>query len=318
LWIVAAIAAVVCLGPSLCLGVQFLRKRSEKRAGESIEELLAKARITQEQGDLEHALELYEVAIETDPQTIPAYVEASTLLIDMEREEDAIEILLQGIEANPDAANLHGRTAGTALLLNKLDIAKTQVEWILQEAPDQPATYAFEGILLLEQGLPCSEARPSLDKALRAEPESAWAHYGMALCEAQEGNPDGTRGELLFVIGNDETPVLLRKRAEEMLNRMEDKPPPGDDGPKPADEAVLNHFDILLAMTEDVQNDDLRQHLQGTLEEARRIWKEGNQEHAIQLVEELDAWVQENRDGLGTEKTRMLTLELRNVLRLMR
>ena len=318
-WIVAAIAAVICLGVSLCFGIRFLQKRSERiqNAGESAETLFEEAQAARENGDLEHALELYEAAVQADPQLVPAYIEASGLLLGMGREEEAMDALRRGVEANPGAASLHSAVAETALMLGKLDAAQGEIEWMLHQLPDDPLTHAFDGVLMLERGQPCDEARPALDKALRAEPNLVWAHYGMGLCLAQEGNLDGAREEVFFVLDRPETPDLLRKQAEELLARLDEAlPPPGDE--KPADEAILNEFDVLLNMTQDVEDEGLRQYLKETLSEARIAWKEGDKEHSLRLVEELIPWVEENAEGLNPEQARMLTLGLRNILRLAR
>jgi tetratricopeptide (TPR) repeat protein len=268
---------------------------------------------------LERALELYEAAARANPQMVPAYMEASRLLLEMGRGEAALEALARGIEANSDVPELHAMTAGTALLLDKLDVAQGEVEWMLREMPDNPLTHAFDGVLILEQGRPCNEGRPALEKALRAEPDLAWAHYGMALCLAQEGNRAEAREELFFVLDYPETPEPLRRRADELLARLEGAPPPPDgERPDPADEAVLNEFDVLMNIAQDVEDEGLRQHLKTMLDEARSAWKDGDREHSLHIVEDLISWVEENAEALNPEQARMLTLGLRNILRLAR
>jgi len=319
--IVATIAAVICLGVSLCFAIRFLQRRAgrTRMAGESAEALFEEAQTARESGDFERALELYEATVQADPQMVPAYMEASGLLLEMGREEAALEALMRGIEANPGAPNLHSMTAGTALLLEKLDIAQGEVEWMLREMPDNPLTHAFDGVLILKQGRPCDEGRPALEKALRAKPDLAWAHYGMALCLVQEGNRDEAREELFFVLDYPETPDPLRRHAEKLLARLEGAPPPPDDErPDPADEAILNEFDVLMNIAQDVEDEGLRQHLKTTLDEARRAWKDGDKEHSLHLVEGLIPWVEENAEAFNPEQARMLTLGLKNILRLAR
>ncbi|MBN1978860.1 MAG: protein kinase [Anaerolineae bacterium] len=311
LWIAATIAAVTCLGISLCLGARFLQKRAERLRGEGkdAQALFEEAQTARENGDLERALGLYEAAIQADPQMVPAYLEASVLLQEMEREDKSLDTLMRGVEANPDDPDIHMAAAGTALLLKKMEPAQREVGWMQQEMPDHPLTQALTGILLLNQGRPCEEARPVLEKALRAEPEQVWAHYGMGVCLAQEGSPDPAREELTFVLEREGTPPLLRKRAEELLVRLEAPPP------DPGDEAALNEFDVLINIVQDVEDEGLRQHLKITLSEARQAWKEGDKERSINIVEGLIPWVEENKAALGPEKARMLTLGLNDILR---
>ena len=317
LWIVATIAIVICLGVSLCLGVRFLQKRAERLRGgnANAQALFEEAQTARQNGDLERALELYGAAVQANPQMVPAYLEASTLLQEMDRGDEALNTLTRGVEANPNEPDIHIATAGTALLLKKMDTAQKEVGWMQQEMPEQPLTLALTGILLVEQGHPCDEARPALEKALRAEPEQVWGHYGMGVCHAQEGNPGPAREELTFVLEREDTPPLLRKQAEELLVRLEGAPPPDAGKPEPGDEAVLNEFDVLLNMARDVEDEGLRQHLTDVLNEARQAWKEGDQERSVNLVEGLIPWVEENTAALGPEKARMLTLGLNDILR---
>ncbi|MFN2269760.1 MAG: protein kinase domain-containing protein, partial [Anaerolineae bacterium] len=102
LWGVAIIAAVICLGVSLCLGVRFLQKRAERiRGGADAGALFEEAQTARENGDFERALELYEAAAQADPQMLPAYLEASMLLQEMGREDESLDTLMRGLEANP-------------------------------------------------------------------------------------------------------------------------------------------------------------------------------------------------------------------------
>ena len=138
----------------------------------------------------------------------------------------------------------------------------------------------------------------------------------MGVCLAQEGNLDPAREELTFVLEREKTPPLLRKQTEELLSRLDEAPPPPDDErPEPGDEAVLNEFDVLLNIVQDIEDESLRQHLKDTLSEARQAWKEGDKERSIGLVEGLIPWVEENTAALGPEKARMLILGLNDILR---
>jgi hypothetical protein len=137
----------------------------------------------------------------------------------------------------------------------------------------------------------------------------------MGVCLAQEGNPDPAREELAFVLERGETPPLLRKQVEELLGRLDGAPPPGDEMPEPGDEAILNEFDVLINVVQDIEDEGLRQHINDALSEARQAWKDGDKEHSIGLVEGLIPWVEENTAALGPEKARMLTLGLNDILR---
>jgi tRNA A-37 threonylcarbamoyl transferase component Bud32/tetratricopeptide (TPR) repeat protein len=324
-WIVAALAALLCIGAFLCffVGVPWLRQRQQQRATvpeaeqPTAAQLMEQAQAAQENGEWENALELYQAAIEADPQMIDAYIDASAILLRMQDEESAMRVLDTGIEANPDSSELHTTMAGVAMLLDKLDVAEKEVYWMTQEMADQPITHAFDGTLILLQGGACAEARPALEKALRAAPEHVWARYGAALCSVQEGNKEAALADLEFVISHDKTPALLRLRAEELYAKLGGEPPPPPSGEtEPVEDAILEEFDVLLSLAGDIEDADLRQHFEESIGEARKAWKDGEKERSIRLVEETNTWVQENEDTLGAALSRALTFRLKRIIRL--
>jgi hypothetical protein len=205
--------------------------------------------------------------------------------------------------------------AGVALLLDKLDVAEREIAWMTLEMSESPTTHAFSGILTLLQGGTCAEATPALEKALRSAPEHVWARYGAALCSAQEGNTEAALADLEFVISHVKTPAILRVRAEDLYNKLSDKSPP-DEGEEPPDDAILEEFDDLLRLAGDIEDDDLRQQFEKSVDEARQAWKEGDKEQSIKLVEETNAWVQEHEDALGDALARVLTFRLKRIIRL--
>jgi tRNA A-37 threonylcarbamoyl transferase component Bud32 len=325
LWVVAALAALLCISTFLCLfvAVPWLRQRRQQQATiagpeqPSATQLMEQAQAAQENEEWENALELYQAAIEADPQMIDAYIEASAILLRMQDEESAMGVLDMGIEANPDSSELHATMAGVAMLLDKLDVAEREVYWMTQEMADQPITHALDGTLILLRGGSCVEARPALEKALRVAPEHVWARYGAALCSVQEGNTEAALADLEFVISHDKTPALLRLRAEELHTKLGgEPPPPPNGGTEPVEDAILEEFDVLLSLAGDIKDADLRQHFEKSIGEARKAWKDGEKERSISLVEETNTWVQENEDALGAALARVLTFRLKRIIRL--
>jgi tRNA A-37 threonylcarbamoyl transferase component Bud32/tetratricopeptide (TPR) repeat protein len=324
LWIAAALAAILCIGAFLCffVVVPWLRQREQQQASvahledqTSVAQLMEQAQAAQDDGDWEKALELYQAAIEADPQTVDAYIEAGAALLRMHDDESALEMLEMGIEANPNSQELHATMAGVAMLLDRLGVAEKEVSWMTQEMAEQPLTYAFDGTLTLLEGGSCDEARPALEKALRAAPENVWARYGTALCSVDEGNTEAALADLEFVISHEKTPALLRVRAEELVAKLSEEPPPGA-GTEPAEDAILEEFDALLGLAGDIDDADLRQHFEESVGEARQAWKDGEKGRSIELVEVTNAWVQENEDALGAALTRTLTFRLKRIIRL--
>jgi tRNA A-37 threonylcarbamoyl transferase component Bud32/tetratricopeptide (TPR) repeat protein len=333
-WLVAAAAAVVCIAV-LCLlvAVPRLKQRQQqqqtataatvgpeektaKPEERTTEQLLKEARTAAEENNIGTALDLYQQAVEADPHLTPAYIEASTLLLKQNNVDGAIDALMRGVEANPDDPELHATAAGTALLVDRLDVAQKEIEWMLQEMGDQPLTHAFDGTLILLQGHPCLEARPALDKALRGNPDLPWAHYGMALCSMQEGDLEAARGELDFVLEHEKTPALLRAHAEktsEELDKMLSESPPPEGN---IDEAITQEFEALMALASEISNDELRSQFKERIDQAHRDWVNGNKDASIQMVKETITWVQDNQEGIGKALSGVLLLKLRRIVRL--
>ena len=304
-WAVAGMAALLCLFVILILATADQRQKSDTPPGpEGAEQLLEEARIAGEEANLGLALELYQQAAETDPHLIPAYVDASQLLIKMGDIDQAIDILLQGLEANPESQELHKRVAGVALLTERWNVAEKETRWMLQEMPDDAFSHTYAAILVLAQERPCEEARPELEAALALDPELAWTHYSLALCALQERNLDEARAELEFVLGQDEIPFLLRERAEKRLNMLTQ----GERGD------IELEFEELTSLVNEIPQEDLRRPLKDMLGQASEALQRGDGEHAIQTLEETRIWVQEHGDEIGEPLTGELYGRLEHIL----
>ena len=318
LWVVAGVAVlffVVILGLVVINQWQQAEvppdtEQAEVPPGsEDAEQLLEEARAAGGEGDFGRALELCEQAIETDPHLISAYMDVSGLLIKMGDVDRAIDILMQGLEANPESQELHKRAAGIALLTERWGTAEKESRWLLQEMPEDALSHAFAAALMLAQGHPCEEARPELDTALLLDPDLAWAHYGLALCHLQEGNPETARAELEFVLVQDDTPALLRMRAEQRLDMLGT----GEMGEK---ESIEQEFEALFAMAGEIPDQNLREPFKEMLDQAREAWTSGDEEAVAQMLKEAHGLVRENWDGFGEPLAGELDSRLDHIIRM--
>ena len=311
-WAVAGVAAFLCLiVAGVGLGVIVRRRQAALAPGpdNAAEQLLEEARTAREGADTDLALDLYQQAVEADPHLIPAYTEAGELLVQIGEIDRAIDTLTGGLKANPDSPELHKRVAGIALVTKRLDAAQREMEWLLREMPEEAISHAYAGLLTLAQGQPCEEARPELERALRLDPELAWTHYGLAACYLQEGNPEAARAELELVLGQEGISELLRKRAEDLLIRLE----AGDAGDK---EAIEREFEELFPLAGEIADDDLRRSLEEMLDQAHRAWEQGDELGAIQMLKDAHGWVKENRDALGDPPAGELDMRIDHIIRL--
>ncbi len=317
-WVVAGAAALVALGVIILLGLRATRQRrhaqvtppaataqvqappAEGDAGQLVEEAKAAA----EANNLGSALDLYEQAMDVDPHLVTAYVGASRTLVEMGDAGRALEVLQRGVEANPEDRELHKHLATLLLLTEQFDGAEEELRWLEQDSPDDPLVHAYAGVLALAQGQPCDKARPELDDALRLDPDLAWAHYGMALCDLQARNVDEARAELELVLAQPDTPPFLRARAEQKLNML-DKGTRG---------AVKREFVALVDRANEIPDEDLRHSLQDMLGAAQGAWENGESEQAIQILQQAQQWVQDNSDVLGAPLTGDLLERLTRII----
>jgi len=317
LWAVAGAVALLCL---IVIALVLTRDVRQQRAVApptveqtdvipvpvDVEQLLEDARIAGDEGNYRDALNMYQQAVENAPHLIPAYVDASQLLIKMGDIDQAIDMLVQGLEANPDSHELHKRVGGMALLTERWDVAERETRWLLREAPEDAFSHTCAAVLMLAQEDACKDARPELEAALALDPELAWTHYGLALCALQERNMDEARAELEFVLGQDNIPPLLRTLAEQKLNML-------DQGMKGA---IEREFEALLAMVREIPDDNLRVPLKEMLGPANEAWQSGDDEGAIQALNDALTWVQRQWDALGDPLAGELASRLKRIISL--
>ena len=317
LWIMAGAALLICLigGALGWIAIRHRRKTGiasdteqvdQPTDPEEIQEILEEAQSVGEEGDFDSALDLYRQAAEADPHLIPAYMGASGILIKMGDVDQAIKILLEGIEANPEAASLHKRLAVITLLNERWDTANRERGWLLEKMPDEAFSHAYAAALMLAEGESCERARPELDIALQIDSDMAWSRYGLALCHLQEGDPGAARAELELVLNQEDTSPFLRWRAGQQLRRLEQGP----------QEIIEQEFEELLTQVEEIPDQELRMPLNEMLNQASEVWQQGEGEHAVQVLEDTRVWILEHEAELGAPLVDELVSRLEHIIHL--
>lgn len=319
-WVVAALGAFLCT--LFILGFAVRRHQMTVSPGEEgtaeattlpspgpldAERLLEQARLTIEQGQPARAAILYRQAVQADPHLVPAYLEGSDALLGIGKTEEALQFLLEGLAANPDVPELHRRIAEIAAQAEKWDIAKEEVRWLLEETPDNPLAHAYAGLIALETGRPCEEARPELDAALELDPNLAWAHYGLAVCFLRQRDVEATRAELEFVLGQDNLPPTLRARAERQMAILE----LGVEGVIEQEFQKLGELGLQIP-----EEGGLRGSFEGLLDQVKQALEAMDKESALQALEDAQLWVKENRSRLGDPLAEELEAHLKRLVSL--
>jgi len=288
-WVVAGVAAFLCL-TVIALGIISEQQQATPQPADEARVLMEEARAAQEEGDLARALALYGQAYEADPQLVEAYLGAGGILFKNGKPEQALETYLQGLEANPDSLALRRRAAEVAIMLRQWDEANAQVEWMLEARPEDPISHAYAGFLLLSIGEPCERAIPEFEEALRLDRNQPLAHYGLAVCAIREGNREGARAELEFVLAQEDLPPTLKRNAEQLLAVLE----MGVEG------AMEREFQALLDLAPQVPDrDGLQETYKEMLDQVRNAWERGDREGAERMLQDIHLWVQGNWEALG-------------------
>ncbi len=184
------------------------------------EYFLTQARSARDSGRTVRALMLYRRAVEEDPTLEAAYLEAADLLAATGDIERLFQIYLEGVNAIPGSAELHFRLAETAVLLGATEIAQEQIDWLVENYPDDPFVLACKGMISYHEGL-CEEAILLFNKALQADPSMPLALYGRGLCEIVQGDPKAAQEDLDAILYRRRTSPLLQLSAEMWLRVLE-------------------------------------------------------------------------------------------------
>jgi serine/threonine protein kinase/tetratricopeptide (TPR) repeat protein len=297
---VAAIAAlvVVCVLSLVCYqGVNQQREIDAK---------LAEAQQAWEEGRNLDALEIYRDTAEDHPRAIDVYLQATELLAMMGRYEEALSFVGQGLEARPNSAELHQRAAELAALGRKWDAAEAEIGWLLENDPENAAAHAYAALLILGRDRDCEQAKGELEVALELDPGQKWAHYGQAVCYAEDGDADRAARVLDDLLREADLPPVLHRAAEAMLENLE--------GGTWA--AIEREFDALRELAEVIPNPALRDGLLRILDEAESAWHEGDRARSRVEVQHARDWLDDKWDGVNAPLNEQIAERLDMILTL--
>ncbi|HHS98514.1 MAG TPA: serine/threonine-protein kinase [Chloroflexi bacterium] len=235
--------------------------------------LLEEAHAARNNREIIRALALYRRAIEADPHLEAAYLEQGDLLVMLGEIDRALQNYVDGVNANPDSLALRQQLAETAALLGATEILHDQVDWLVQNAPDDPLIPAANGMLAFYE-TSCLEALPQFDQALQADPAQPLALFGRGLCQLFEGNAEGAQESLQAVLYRQRTGPLLQAIAEVWLTVIER-------GPMGAVEQGVADLQSAIERIPPEQK-DLRDTLSSHVDRAMNEWKAGRSEKAVQ------------------------------------
>ncbi len=150
--------------------------------------LIGTGLLMQQQGDLEPALEYASKALDGDPDSVAATILKATLLNQLERDDEALQTIVAGLEDNPDSLRLRLQYA-RLLTQYDLALAQEQFEVLVRQEPRDPDLRLSLGIVALERG-DTETAESSFESLLDSDAHASTANYYLGQLAESQGRDE--------------------------------------------------------------------------------------------------------------------------------
>ena len=133
-------------------------------------------------GNLPRALENYERAVRLDPGNQDRYLDYTRLLMDLDRYDDSIQVVREGLQKAQDSYALHLRLGATELMKGSPEKAEISFREAIAQHPEIPMGYVALAKALMKTGR-ASEAATLLQETRQKLPPDFLLeyYYGLAL-----------------------------------------------------------------------------------------------------------------------------------------
>jgi tetratricopeptide (TPR) repeat protein len=138
-------------------------------------------------GQLPQALDAYQKAVRADPQNPDRYLDYTRLLMDLDRNDEAMKIVEQGIEGAQDAYALDIRLGVLRIKQARFDDARTALNQAIQLHPEIVVGYVALAQSYMQEGNDEQALKPLL-KARGTLPQDATLEYYVGLVSLRLGH----------------------------------------------------------------------------------------------------------------------------------
>jgi tetratricopeptide (TPR) repeat protein len=128
--------------------------------------------LSMETGDLVSALEYSKISIELDGTDITCFVQIGAIFAALDDFELAEKAYRSGLEVNKTDIRCRAELAGVLVELGRLDEAKTEIDYIMNEGGRDSASALANAALLESLGEDKQKARIDIEKAIELGPKS--------------------------------------------------------------------------------------------------------------------------------------------------
>ena len=162
-------------------------QRSDPKLARQAEELLKEGLLLQSQNELVQAGELFQRAIEIQPDLVHAHYNLAFVRANQGDLPGGIEAFRRSIELQPDFADAHRRLARLLFLTNDRAGAHEHYERSIAIDPDFADGHYGLGVMLLEEGK-LSEGAAALARAVEISPTDPEMQFSLGRAEGRLGN----------------------------------------------------------------------------------------------------------------------------------
>lgn len=150
--------------------------------------LIGTGLLLQQQGELEKARDYSARALKHHPDSVAAILLEATLLNQLERNDQALQLIVEGLEEQPESVRLRLQYA-RLLTQHDLGLAQEQFEVLVEQEPVDPDLRLSLGIVALERN-DVEMARTSFETLLDMDAHLSTAHYYLGQLAASEGQEE--------------------------------------------------------------------------------------------------------------------------------
>jgi tetratricopeptide (TPR) repeat protein len=142
------------------------------------------AMIFHDSGRIDRAIKVVQTAIENEPDHIDYYLYLGSFYEELERFEDALEVLQQGLVKDNTNGRLHFRTGVVYDKMGRKDESIAAMKNVLRLTPDDAEALNYLGYTYADMGINLDEAEMLIQSALKIKPNDGyitdslgWVYY---------------------------------------------------------------------------------------------------------------------------------------------
>jgi serine/threonine protein kinase len=171
------------------------------------------------QNNVDKAIDLYNQAVKTMPQYLPAYFGLANAYIKKGDKQASLDTLQQAVANNPQTSEAYLRLGQDYLLNENPEAALETFTKAAELAPQTPLPYTGQAMALLTMDK-TDEAKAKIDQALALDPANPETRLANAVYLFKKGERQNAIQEFNNLRKDLRVPAFVRERARQWLERL--------------------------------------------------------------------------------------------------